>query len=137
MLNLHRNVPLERLELHTDLPSLSHAHQWVYWTLRGITSPVFNEFVIWVRGERCGWGSVTTDSWKAVELALGALAERNPDFRVVFRGDCPSFRDGHWLPCHQARSFFDYYLPAVSSKGFAKFEYVPLVDTPYLGLYSL
>jgi len=124
------NVALERLELHIALSSLPRAHEWVYWTLRSITSPAFNEFVIWVQGEQYDQTPRYINGWEGVGSSLGALADQNPDFRVVFRGNCPSFLCDPWRAYGGARLFFEIYMPAVLSKGFAKFDYVPRIDKP-------
>ena len=68
-----------------------------------------------------------------MESLFDALAERNPDFRVVLRGDPTLFLYyGYWGSWGVARPFFESYLPVVLAKGLAKFEYVPLVENPFL-----
>ena len=123
-------MTLERLELHIELASLPRANGWIYRTLRSITSSAFNEFVIWVQSGGYEQELADPNGWKTVESSLGALAEHNPDFRVVFKADPPSFLYGNLHIYDRARSFFESYLSVVLSKGFAKFEYVPRVDNP-------
>jgi len=130
-------VALERLELHVDLTSLPRVHEWVYLTLRTITSPVFNEFVIWILGGDYKRGPRSIHSWKVVEPLLRTLAQRNPDFRVVFKGDRLSFLYNSWGIYDRVCSFVRIYLPVVLSNGFVKFEYVPHVDNPCWELRSL
>lgn len=138
VLDLRQNVALERLELHVELTSLPQAHDWVHSTLRMITSPVFSEFVIWVLDGDYQHGLVPTSSWEVVESSLGALAERNPNFRVVFRGARPSFVPSFRSACcDRARSFFEAYLPTVLSKGFARFEYIHNRHNPVRKLHRL
>ena len=137
-LNLVGSTALERVELHIELASLPRAHEWVFWTLRSIvSSPAFNEFVIWVRSGDYEGRQVDINGWKTVESSLCALAESNPDFRVVFKGDPPSFLYAPWGIYDRARLFFETHLPAVLSKGFARIEYVPRVDNPCWELHSL
>ena len=71
-----------------------------------------------------------------MDSLLGALAERNPDFRVVLRGDSMLLY-GRWSTWVVACSFFKRSLPVVLAKGSAKFEYVPLVENPYWELSGL
>lgn len=84
---------LERIELNIGLQIVSRVHEWVHQTLRTVTSPMFNELVIWTPRLMYPWGlpySMRVDEvgcWKAVDESLSVLAGRNPDFRVVFRGD--------------------------------------------------
>lgn len=118
---------LERFEFNIHLSSLSLVHGWIYWTLRTITSPLFNEFMIWVLGEVHPWSPMNTNGWKAVDVLLNVLAGRNPDFRVVFKGDIYTFRDGHGGIC----SFIEGYLPLVSAKGLVRFQYAPHVENPF------
>ena len=55
-------------------------------------SSALSEFVIWVQGGDYERTLRYTNGGKTMESSLGALANQNPDFRVVFRGNCPSFR---------------------------------------------
>ena len=119
---------LEKFEFTLQLYSISQVHEWIHQTLRTITSPLFNEFVIWILHMTYRWdllSAMNADGWNVLDASLGALAERNPDFRVVFRGDCTLFRCG-LSPVHdRTHSFFEKFLPVVASKDFAKFECVP------------
>jgi len=138
VLDLARNTALERLELHAELTSLPRAHEWICQTLPTITSPAFSELVVWARGSGNVYGTPgDIDGWKRVESSFGTLAIHNPDFRVVFRGDCPSPPFGCWCTYDKARSFFESYLPVVLSNGLARFEHVPHVDNPCQELHSL
>ena len=138
VLDLGRNAALERLELHVQLYTLPRAHEWVCQTLRTITSPVFNEFVIWALGSGNAYGTPGhINGWKAVESSLSALAIQNPDFRVVLRGNCPSPPFGCWCTYDKARAFFEIYLPVVLSTGLARFEHVPRIDNPCRELHYL
>ena len=82
--------------------------------LRTITSPVLNEFVI-----RGTYGSVlrkprTTTGWDAVDALLSVMAERNPDFRVVFRV-VPPQPPGDAQPTYgDVRSLATHHLPLIS-----------------------
>jgi len=133
-LDLRGNVVLKRFELHIGFSPLLQAHEWVLSTLRSIASSAFNEFVIWILS--CyGPGPEVINGWKTVDLLLCTLAERNPDFRVVFRGD-------HQFLFRESRYVYDggplipqILLPDFFSKGFAKFEYA--VDNPCRDLYLL
>jgi len=105
--------------------------------LQSTTSSAFNKFIIWVLSGDYRRNPVYINGWKTVDLLLGALAERNPEFRVAFRGDCPLFHCGPRRAYGTARLFFETYLPTVSSKDFVKFEYIPCVENPYCELYFL
>ena len=74
------------------------------------------------------WGlifSMSVDGWKAVDASLNALAERNPDLRVVLRGDFA----GNY---NVIRELFESdYLPRTSLRGFVKFEQVPSVENRF------
>jgi len=138
VLDLGQNVALERLEIHFELDPLLRAHEWVCRTLKTITSPAFNEFVIWVLGSGDIYPTQEDiNGWKAVESSLGALALHNPDFRVVVKGNCPSPPFGCWCTYDKARLFFETCLPVVLSNGLARFEHVPHVDNPRRKLRSL
>ena len=67
---------------------------------------------------------MSVDGWKAVDELLNILAERNPDFRVVFKGDFDSFRCGIRGKHDTIRWLLETHLPLVSSKGLVKFEQV-------------
>ena len=105
-LDLKQNVVLERLELSAAITNFMVGHGWIYQTLQSITSPVFNEFVIWVLGP--GYPAPPFGSWKAVDTVLVSLAKRNPGFRVLFMG-C-----GEW-------SVITSQLPLAESKGLFTF----------------
>jgi len=104
---------------------------WILQTLRTITSTRFNELVIWVSDVWIPWflgyPLLSDDRWGGVDALLNALAECNPDFRVVFRGDLDSF---HCSKGHNddAGSLVEAHLPLFSSKGLVKFEQVPRVE---------
>lgn len=119
-LNLKRNAVLERFEVDASLTSLWYIHGWIHQTLQTITSPVFNELVIWLPDEVIPWNPAKGDGWKAVDESLNVLAERNPDFRVVFRGCFYSFFNGD---LDGVRSLFMSYLPLFLSNHLVKFEY--------------
>jgi len=64
-LDLRRNMVLERFEFTIGATNLSLVHEWIYQTLQTITSPLFNEFVIWLLGSEvplfgCLLGQVRT-----------------------------------------------------------------------------
>ena len=107
-LDLGRNVVLERLEFTTATTYISLVHGWIHRTLQTITSPLFNEFVIWLLGSGVPWGPM--DGWNAVDALLIALAERNPGFRIVFRGNGDE-------------SFIAGYLPLVWARGLMQFHF--------------
>lgn len=119
-LNLKQNVVLERLELDASLTNLWQIHEWIHTTLQTITSPTFNELVIWLPDEVIPWNQAKGDGWNVVDESLNVLAGRNPDFRVVFRGCFYSFLSG--AP-DGVRSFIMSYLPLFSSNHLVKFEY--------------
>ena len=89
-----------------------------------MTSPLFNEFTFSILHALSPVLAHSTDGWKAVDASLNALAERNPDFRVVFRVDSPPQRRGVENDYGAVHQFTESYLPIVSSKGLVKFEYV-------------
>ena len=107
-LDLTRNVALERFEFSTTMTNLSLAHGWIYLTLRSITSPVFNEFVIWILNSRYPVTPMNAGSWRAVDTLLISMAERNPGLRVELVGY------GDW-------SFITSYLPLATSTGLITF----------------
>ena len=122
---------LERFEFHISLNSISLVHGWVYSSLRTITSPVFNEFVIWILDSGSPWTQMDRDGWATVDALLKSIAERNPNFRVVFRGGFYSFQDSTLGEPDGARPFIASYLPLVSSGRRVKFEYVPRAENRY------
>ena len=88
---------------------------------------MFNEFVIWFLHMTHSWGlpySMTAEGWKEVDASLNVLAERNPDFRVVFKGDYDVIRG----------LIEEDYLPVASSKGFVVFDRAPKVENRFLKL---
>jgi len=120
-------VVLERFEFDISSTSFPLVHGWIYKTLRTITSPAFNEFVIWLPDEGIPWNPVNSAGWKAVDASLNVLAERNPGFRVAFRVAFPSFSYDTrctWCTYVGVPPFVVNYLPLVSSKGLVKFEHV-------------
>jgi len=103
-------VALERFEFSIEMASLSFVQEWVYWTLRSIKSPVFNEFVIWVlNSPGMQRRLLDYDCWKAVDTLLEVLAKRNPDFRVVI------MKSGDWWT-------FTTFLPLARSNGLITFR---------------
>ena len=100
---------LERFEFTINRGDISLVDGWICGALRTITSPLFNEFVIWFLDGGVLWSPMNIDGWKAVDAMLDALAKRNPDFRVVLIG-CG---DG---------SFIASYLPLVRSRGLLRFQ---------------
>ena len=119
---------LENFEFDTSLTDLSQTYDWLYWTLRTIDSPVFNQFVIWLPNEGVlAWYPTNTIGWGAVDAVLKFLAERNTFFRVVFRAGFPSFLYHTRHTYSGVPSFIANYLPIVSSMGLVKFEHVPRV----------
>ena len=71
----------------------------------------------------CLFSVDSADGWKAVDASLNTLAERNPGFRIMIRGDS-SLRRGIWDQYDAVSRFIESYLPLVSSKGSARFEHV-------------
>lgn len=127
-------------EFTLELPSLSRVAGWVYDTLRTITSPLFNEFVVWIldtsypRNLRF---PTSAEGWETVDGLLYDLARRNPDFRAVFKGDFRSFHyssvggDSDVQDGTNIRSLIDHHFPLVSSTGSVKFEQVPHVENRF------
>ena len=115
---------LERFQLNIRLSYLSVTLDWIDRTLRTITSPEFNEFVIRGLYRWETWNPRIADGWEAVDAVLSVLAERNPDFRVVFRTVFPGSPDNNQPVCDVVRRFVAGHLPLVSSKGLVKFEHV-------------
>ena len=62
------------------------------------------------------------DGWKALDASLNVLAERNPDFRVVFRGD---FARNSRFALQRVRSDC---LPLASLMNLVEFEQVSNVE---------
>jgi len=84
-LDLKRNTVLERFELGISSTGIALVHRWLYGTLRTITSPRFNEFVILLPN---GWIPLHPETgWGDIDVLLESLARRNSDFKVVFRRD--------------------------------------------------
>ena len=129
-MDLERNVVLERFDLNIQLYSLSQVHKWVYQTLRTINSPLFNELTFSILPTMFPWdlsypvGADSVDGWKAVDMLLNAIAERNPSFRIVFRGGASPQRRAFGKDHGAVRGFIESYLPLVSSKGLVKSEHV-------------
>ena len=83
---------------------------------------------------------MSADGWEAVDGLLYVLSKRNPDFRVVFKGDFRSFhyssngedpdidvQDGLNIRSLIDRSYF----PLVSSYGLVTYEQVPLEESRF------
>ena len=135
-LDLKRSAVLERFEFTVEMYSISRVHEWIQQTLQTITSPLFSELVIWILHVQYPWSleaSMSAESWKAVDLWLNVLAERNPSFGVVFRGD---FGGDFW---GDSSGGFDAVrqhiegicLPLASSKNLVKFEFVSNVENRF------
>ena len=125
---------LERFEFNIPLWSLGHIHEWVHQTLQTITSAKLNEFTVWVLHTSHPWGlqcPMNVDGWRAVDTSLNILAERNPNFRVVFRGDFDSFRHGVRAERDTLRWLMEEHLPLVSSKGLVKYEQVHHIENRF------
>lgn len=74
--------------------------------------------------------------WGAVDELLNLLAERNPNFRVVFKGDfCRNV--GGDPNIDEIRSIIEVLFPLVSSKGLVKFERVSHVENRFWKLGAL
>ena len=110
MLNFERNVMLERFEFTVNMNEILLVSGWIHGALRTITSPFFNEFAIFCLGVSIPWSPRNFDGWKAIDVLLDGLANRNPDFRVVFIGS------GDW-------SFITSNLPLVRSRGLLRFQH--------------
>ena len=127
-LDLKRCVALERFEFTVELQSVSEVHDWILQTVRTITSPLFNEFVIWIlRTTFHRWGqlwSLSKEGLKAVDASLNVIAGRNPNFRLVFQGD---FSGEYGVIRHVVG--IDY-LPLASSKGYMMFEQAEDEESP-------
>lgn len=130
-LDLKRSVVLERFEFAVRWPEVSTVPGWIHQTLRTITSPLFNELVIWILHVTHPWGPpqlMNSNGWKVVDASLVVLAGRNPDFRVVVRG---GFAGGNRVVRQRIESD---YLPLASLNGILKFEQVPNVQIHRLQL---
>jgi len=134
-LDLRRCVVLERFEFNTMLSNLWQVGGWILRTLRTVTSAPFNEFVIWILDEEYPWSLryplLSDNSWGSVDVLLNELAEHNPDFRVVFRGDFDSFRCSIGGEHDEVGSLVKSHLPLVSSKCLVKFEQVRHVENRF------
>ena len=119
-LGLGRNAVLRRFELNITLTGLTLAHEWIYRTLQTITSPEFNEFVVCVLGAKSPRGWMDHGGWNTVDALLDVLAERNPDFRVVF----VVARPGDWMSMPS-------YMPLIRSRGSIKFS-SPRVENRFM-----
>ena len=125
---------LERFQLNIQSSYLPAALDWIDRTLRTITSPTFNEFVIRGLYGWSPWSPKITDGWGAVDAALSVLAERNPDFRVVFRTVFSGAPNNIQPVRGVVRRFVAGHLPLVSSMGLVKFEHVGGVENRCWGL---
>ena len=114
---------LERFEFNVSLQDISLVDGYIYRTLRTITSPVFNEFVFWMLDTGSPMSLLDRDGWAALDVLLKSIAERNPNFRVVFKGGYYSFMDGV-LSDDGARTFLSRYFPFASSSRWGRFEFV-------------
>lgn len=133
-LDLKQNVVLERFEFNIHTSNLLEVHQWIHQTLRTITSPLFNEFVFATPYPIHLWDLLPSDpagNWRVVDASLNALAERNPDFRVTFKGYFPLRRSGGGINYGVVRWFAEGCLPVVLSKGLVKFENVPTAENRF------
>jgi len=126
-LDLQQNEALERFEVTVQLSSLCQIHQRLHQTLQTITSAPFKEFVVWILNTARPWSlrhPMSADGWGTMDASLNILGERNPKFRVVFKGDFDSFRCGTRGEHDTIRWLIESHLPLVSSKGLVKFEQV-------------
>jgi len=69
--------------------------------------------------------------WGTVDVLLESLSERNPDFRIVLRGNSPSSFYGTWHTNDGVPSFVVDYFPLASSKGLVKFEHIPHAENRF------
>jgi len=69
--------------------------------------------------------------WGDVDALLSVLAERNPDFRVVFRGEFDAFGCSIGGERDRVDSVVKDCLPLVSSQGLVIFEQVPHVENRF------
>lgn len=119
-------MALERFEFTVELYNISRVHEWIHRTVRTITSPLFNELVIWILHMthcRSLVSAMNADGWKAMDASLGVLAERNPGFGVTFRGNLIGIRGRGNFDASRRHIESDC-LPLTSLKGFVKFESV-------------
>jgi len=82
------------------------------------------------------WRPVDTLGWAPVVSSLNALAKRNPNFRVVLRGEFPLIY-GTWCDRDGAHSFSRSHFPIIPPKSFVTYEYVPHVENRVLGFGDL
>ena len=113
---------LQRFEFNVSFYDISLVHRWIYQTLQTITSPVFNEFVFWMLDTGSLMGQMDRNGWTAVNGLLVTIAQRNPNFRVVFKGSYWSFMDG-LLTDDGARAFLSEYL-LITLLSWVRFEFV-------------
>ena len=125
---------LERFELNLNLSSLWQIHGWIYETLQTITSTRFDVFTVWIPNVVYPWnllGPLGHTGWEDVDALLSVLAELNPSFRVVVKGDFPSFHSGIGGKRGTVRWILEGLLPLVSSKGLVKFVQVPRTENRF------
>jgi len=115
-LDLGRNMVLERFEFTIGATNLSLVHEWIYQTLQTITSPLFNEFVIWLLGSEVPWSLMNSNGWNVVDALLVALAERNPGFKVVFRGNGDELFIGSYLPLIWAKGLMQFHFSGAENR---------------------
>ena len=117
-MNLGRNVALERFELSIKTASLSLVHEWIYWTLRSIASPVFSEFVIWVLDSPRTHSRrmINRNNWKVVDASLEVLAKRNPGFRVVIMASDDRLSVADCLPLTASNGSIVFSSPVVENR---------------------
>ena len=124
-LDLKQNVVLERFQFNVQLFAFSRGvPEWIHQTLRTITSHLFSELTFGILNAMYSsypCPPENGDGWDAVDTLFDAMAERNPDFRVVFRGEGFHSMRGD---CDGVPKFPESYLPIVSSKGLVKFEHM-------------
>jgi len=128
-LDLKQSAVLERFEftIWWYRFSLPQVDGWLLGTLRTITSPMFNEFVIsilYMVSSQYLQFNTRDNGWDAVDAWLNVIAERNPDFRVVVRCDPPRLANS-LVDKRGARAILrslETSLPLVSSKGLVTVE---------------
>ena len=94
---------------------------------------MFNEFALSILAVS-PWNlssPIGTENWEAIDASLIALAERNPDFRVVLRGNSTTRGPGVGNDRDALRRFAEGYLPLVMSRGLVKFEQVATVENRF------
>jgi len=125
-------VVLKRLEFTLEVDSVLQVHEMIRQTLRTITSPLFNELVIWILRSSYPLSLLSTmnaGGWRGVDASLNTLAERNPGFGVTFRGD---FNGEFGVDFGAVRRHIERdSLPLASLKGFVRFELVPNVENRF------